>query len=188
VRRVLPALVALGLLLRAAGPVAAQGLGDAATKERQKRQAKPPAEKSRVLTNEDLPRSGGGETSAPAAAAEPAPDQTGSYQAQRERTSDGEDESKQARIDAAKTRADDARAEVASAEQRLKDLRDKLNPMSTSFIYGQANNVDQANEELRTRAEITEAEAQLAAAREALVKANQDYDDALQGRPAPPPE
>lgn len=47
------ALLAAALLLPV--PLAAQGLGDAAARERQKREAKTPAAPARVFTNRDLP-------------------------------------------------------------------------------------------------------------------------------------
>jgi molecular chaperone GrpE (heat shock protein) len=58
--------------------------------------------------------------------------------------------------------------------------------MSGSFIYGATGSND-ANEELRVRAEMREAEAQLAETRDALVKATQAYED-LRRRLAASPE
>jgi hypothetical protein len=65
----------LAVLLLLPVSLAAQGLGDAAARERQKREAKPPAPPARVFTNRDLPAEtapaeGAG---APGAAAEPDP-------------------------------------------------------------------------------------------------------------------
>ncbi len=64
----------------------------------------------------------------------------------------------------------------------MRQLSEKLNPMSVSYIYGAGGSND-ANEELRVRAELREAESQLQAARQALVTANQNLQGARQGRP-----
>ena len=57
----------------------------------------------------------------------------------------------------------------------------------TAYIYGAGGSND-ANEELRVRAELRDAESQLQAARQALVGANQNLQGFRQGRPPGPLE
>ena len=73
----------------------------------------------------------------------------------------------------------EAQAEVTHAQTRVQALGDKLNPMSTSYIYGAGGSND-ANEELRVRDEMRQAERELEAARQKVVTANQN----LAGSPA----
>ena len=169
------------------GFVCAQGLGDVAAKEKQKRQAAPKT-KTRVITNDDLKTDeaskGKSETTSGASpATEPTPTPSG-YQAQREgpRSGEGEADSQQQAVAQAQAQVDGARSAVVAAEARVKELGDKLNPMSPSFIYAQNHTADAAGEEIRTREALKGAEAQLASARDALVAANRDLDDVRQGR------
>ena len=169
------------------GFVCAQGLGDVAAKEKQKRQAAPKTKtQTRVITNDDLKTEDGkpkSEASGASPVLEPAP-ASSSYQAQREgpRSSEGEANSQQQAVEQAQAQVDNARSAVVAAEARVKELGDKLNPMSPSFIYAQGQTGDAAGEEIRTREALKGAEAQLAAARDALVTANRDFDDVRQGR------
>jgi hypothetical protein len=169
----------LGLLLVA--PTSAQGLGDTANKEKAKRAAKAQEKKdpAKSFTNEDLvagrppgaktESSSGGEGQSlsetkPAPAEAPAP---------------VEDKAAQERsyLDAITA----AQQSVTAAETKVRALSDKLNPMSVSYIYGAGGSND-ANEELRVRAELRDAETQLQGARQALVSANQNLQNARQGR------
>jgi hypothetical protein len=188
-------LVAL-LALLVPALAAAQGLGDAAAREKQKRQATPAKAKAKVLTNDDLKKEEDGKTktdgaSGGAAGASPTMEPTssaGAGQAERERPrgSEGGDgevgDTRQAAIQQAQARADSARQAVVDAEARVKELGDKLNPMSPSFVYAQPNAADAAGEEARTREALRNAEAQLDGARQALVSANRDLEDVRQGR------
>jgi cob(I)alamin adenosyltransferase len=74
-----------------------------------------------------------------------------------------------------------AQSTVSSVEARIKELGDKLNPMSGSFIFGATGSND-ANEELQVREQMRQAEAQLVEARQALAAANQALQDFRQGR------
>jgi hypothetical protein len=171
------------------GLVFAQGIGDAAAKEKQKRQTTPKT-KTRLITNDDLkkeeegkPKSDAGSGASPAV--ETTPSST-NYQATRESSSGaGNDaDSRQKALDQAQAQVDSARSAVAAAEARVKELGDKLNPMSPSFIYAQGSTGDAVGEEMRTREALKGAEVQLAGARDALVQANRNLDDVRQGRPA----
>ena len=176
----------LGVLsLALAAPLAAQGLGDTAAREKAKRSAKPPAktEPAKVFTNEDLaagrppgtkPDSGGSE------APPPLPDSNGEAP-----PPSGEDRLAQERpyLDAINV----ANSEVTRIETLIRQLSDKLNPMSLSYIFGAGGSND-ANEELRVRAELTEAERSLAAARQEVAAANKNLQDFRQGRPVSRPE
>jgi hypothetical protein len=57
--------------------------------------------------------------------------------------------------------------------------------MSTTYVYGAGGSND-ANEELRVRGELSQAESQLQAAREAVANANQAIQDFRAGRPSAP--
>ena len=174
--------VAIGLCLALPGLAAAQGLGDAASQEAQKR-AKAPAKKEppvRTLTNEDLervrPAGEKGKTEA-------APPQTGT--ASEAPPSPGVDREEQLRpyVNAVES----AQSRVQGLEAQIQELGARLNPMSPSFIYatssGTAGNL--AGEEQRVRQALTQAEAQLVEARKALDQANESLDDARRGRFAP---
>ncbi len=179
----------LALLLALPGLGAAQGLGDAAAREAQKR-AKAPAKKEQpvpTLTNEDLERgrpAGSPGTPAASPAAEPSEGEGGGSG----RGSRAADPAAQLRSYAdAQQRA---RSRVEGLEARVAELGGRLNPMSTTFIYG-ANSGTGGNlqaEETRVRQALTLAEADLANAREALSRADQDLEDARRGRmPSRPP-
>jgi hypothetical protein len=173
-RRVATVLGLLALALPALG--AAQGLGDVAAREKAKRAQQAKAE-AKVFTNEDLDA---GRPPSTTGSGEPAGvPESGSAPAE----PSGEDRAQGERplLDAVTA----AQASVASSEARVKELGDKLNPMSGSFIYGATGSND-ANEELRVRAEMQEAEARLLEARQALAAANQSLQDFRQGR-APSP-
>ncbi len=184
VRRLLLALVALLV----PGLVLAQGLGDLAARERQKREAAGQREKPRVLTNDDLRKNEPGNASPSAAA--PGPDATAEAGSSRRGDPDrrGNEDAAQTALEQAQAAVDAARAAVVAAEERVKALGDKLNPMSPSFIYGTTQGGDAVGEEMRTRDELRQAEAQLTEVRDALVKANQAYEDARQRQRTTPPE
>jgi hypothetical protein len=175
------------LVLLVPGLVLAQGLGDAAARERQKREASGGREKGRVFTNDDLPKPDASGASTPEAAPEAAAQAS---EESRPRSPDdrgtAEDPVKAA-LDQAQTRVDEARAAVVAGEERVKELSDKLNPMSPSFIYGGTGQGNMAAEEARTREELRQAEAQLADARAELVKATQAQEN-LRLRRTPSPE
>ena len=169
----------LGFLLVA--PTSAQGLGDSAAKERAKRAAKTQAKKepAKSFTNEDLAagrppgaqtESGGSEASSASSSSEERPAQD---------SAPAEDRVARERsyLDAITA----AQQGVTAAETKVRQLSEKLNPMSVGYIYGAGGSND-ANEELRVRAELREAETQLQSARQGLVTANQNLQDARQGR------
>ena len=179
----------VALVLALPGLALAQGLGDAAAREKQKRQATPNKTK-RVITNDDLrkdepDKKAEGQGASPAQESGSAPSPSNS-QAERESRSHtaSESDSRQQAIDQAQAQVDSARSAVVAAEVRVKELGDKLNPMSPSFIYGQAQSGDAAGEEMRTREALRAAEAELAGAREGLVQANKNLEDVRQGRKA----
>lgn len=177
-------LVLLTLLL--AGPALAQGIGSVAAKEKQKRDATGQKEKPKVITNDDLKsEQGKSGTAAPAPDASSAPaSERGNPDAHKYAQAPGEANP----LDQAQAAVDNARGAVVAAEEKVKALGDKLNPMSPSFIYGQAQSGDAAGEEIRTREALRQAEAELAQARDALVKANEAYERVRQGQPAKPRE
>ena len=66
-----------------------------------------------------------------------------------------------------------AQERIAAVEQRIRELSDKLNPMSVTYIYGSAHVGDATAEEARTRQELSDAQGDLAQARQALVEAQE---------------
>ena len=180
----------VALVLALPGLALAQGLGDAAAREKQKRQTTPKSKTTRVITNDDLrkdepDKKAEGQGASPAQESGSAPSPSNS-QAERESRSHtaSESDSRQQAIDQAQAQVESARSAVIAAEARVKELGDKLNPMSPSFIYGQAQSGDAAGEEMRTREALRAAEAELTGAREGLVQANKNFEDVRQGRKA----
>jgi hypothetical protein len=172
----------LGLLL--AGPclVSAQGLGDAAARERQKRAAQEGSGKAapkKVLTDADL-----AEGRPPADASKPSSGSSASASSESHTSVEASpstvvdsDASLRPYVDAVTK----AQARVEEQEARIRMLGAKLNPMSTSFIYG-ATGSNSANEEAQVRAAMGQAEAELSAARKALSAANEALQDSRRGR------
>lgn len=157
----------------------AQGLGDQAAKERQKRAEKKPPGKS--FTNDDLDK-GRPPGSKPTT---DSPDARPTSEDARSETPSEPDRLEQERpfIDSIRS----AEAEVRAVEGRIRELSGKINPMSTTFIYGASGSND-ANEELRVREELGQAESQLQAARQGVVNATRQLQDFRQGRSVAPPE
>lgn len=171
----------LALLLPAAG--AAQGLGDTAAREKEKRAKQEKAAKkaeSRVFTNEDLnegrpPDSKPGPAASAGSGSAPAPEP--SAESPEAAPQVDPQEAVRPQIDALQQ----AQAHAAAVEARVNDLAAKLNPMSGSFIYGSQGSND-ANDEAETRQQLQAAEAELREARAAVSQANQALDDARRGR------
>jgi hypothetical protein len=164
-------------------PTSAQGLGDTAAREKAKRAAKAEAKKEpgKTFTNSDLdqgrppgakPESGGAE--AAPASAEEGPVPAHSPAAAEDRVTQ-----ERSYLDAITA----AQQGVTAAETKVRQLSEKLNPMSLSYIYGAGGSND-ANEELRVREELRQAESQLQAARQAVVTATQNLQGFRQGRPS----
>ena len=177
----------VAVVLALPGLALAQGLGDAAAREKQKRQGAPKSKTTRVITNDDLRKDEPDKKSETGQGASPALESassSSSYQAERESRSNtaSEGDSRQQALDQAQAQVDSARSAVVAAEARVKELGDKLNPMSPSFIYGQAQSGDAAGEEIRTREALRAADAELAGAREGLIQANKNFEDVRQGR------
>jgi hypothetical protein len=158
---------------------AAQGLGDAAARERARRDGARKPAPARTFTNEDLsegrpPGAGASESVAPAEGGAPVS------------TSEAPPEESRRTQEAPLIAAlDEAQGQVASAEARVKSLQDKLNPMSSDFIFG-ATGSNSANEDAEVREQLTQAQAQLLEARQAVTASAQALADFRQGRRAPP--
>jgi DNA repair exonuclease SbcCD ATPase subunit len=179
--------VATGLAILLAGAVSTygQGLGDAAARERQKREAHKAKAPARVYDDQDLPKqepdkAGQGKDAAPAAtapsgeAASGADDAGSVFAAKKQRIADAE------------SAVQAAQAEVDRIEARVRQLQDMLNPMSPAYIYGSTSSGDMAGAEARAREELSQSEARLAAARQELDAAKQRLEDAQLGRmPSP---
>jgi hypothetical protein len=156
---------------------AAQGLGDLAAREKTRRtQSKKP--EARVFTNDDLDagRPPGQKKEEGAAAAQPAA--AGAPEVLQPVRDESRGQDDRPYVEALRA----AEAEVAAAEARVRELSGKLNPMSTTFIFGAGGSND-ANEELRVRNELRQAEEQLSAARQAVVSASRNLQDFRAGRP-----
>ena len=74
-----------------------------------------------------------------------------------------------------------AQARVEELEARIRTLGAKVNPMSTSFIYG-ATGSNSANEEAQVREGLRQAEAELGEARKTLNAANGALASASRGQ------
>jgi len=174
VRRISTLLGLLALLLPTLG--AAQGLGDVAAREKAKR-AQPAKSKAeaKVFTNQDLDQ--GRPPSAPGSGEPGAAPEAGIGGSPPEPAEDDRMAQERPLLDAITS----AQSNVSSVEARIKELGDKLNPMSGSFIFGATGSND-ANEELQVREQMRQAEAQLVEARQALAAANQALQDFRQGR------
>lgn len=180
-------LLALTLSLGLAGVASAQGLGDTAAHERERRAKEEKQKKEqkpeRVYTNDDLEKgrppgekesdSGSSSPSGPSSSesssegpsgAPPVPDMAGSNRRYIE-----------------DVRA--AQERVTSIEKQIQQANAKLNPMSTDYIYGSSGSND-ANEELRVRQELSDLQQRLVQARQDLARANQALANARQGRGA----
>jgi hypothetical protein len=165
----------LGLLAVALPALgAAQGLGDVAAREKARRAKQAKAE-PKVFTNQDL--DGGRPPSATGSGDAGAAAESGSEASPAEPAPDDRMAQERPLLDAITS----AQTNVSAIEARIKELGDKLNPMSGSFIYGPTGSGD-ANEEARVRDEMRQAEAQLVEARQALAAANQALQDTRQGR------
>lgn len=172
-RRLLAFLVVFPLLT---GLASAQGLGDAAARERQKRQAER-GKHPRVYDNQDLDE--GKPAKKPGATteeAEPAP------------PVEAPDEDDRRAIDADHARVVEAEAQLKAAEDNLaalqarkQALEDKLNPMSRTFIYGAAASIDAPGEEMRTKEELQKIAGELPEAQKAVDQARKALDDARSG-------
>ncbi len=159
------------------GSGVAQGLGDAAARERARREKLEQTKKAPVLTNEDLDKG-----RPPGTAAEGASSAAESGEAPRE-SPPVEDRFAAERpyLDALK----EAQTRASQLESRIQELGAKLNPMSGSFIYG-ATGSNSANEEAEVREQLRQAESELTEARQAVQTANQALQEFRQGRSAPP--
>jgi hypothetical protein len=182
VRRIVASLGLLAFALTA--PLAAQGLGDTAARERAKRTSKTDAKKepAKVFTNQDL------DDGRPPGS-KPASEGTGAPVPRENEASDSSDSSPETdRREQERTRrVSAAQQQVTQAETQVRALADRLNPMSTSYIYGTGGSND-ANEELRIRAELRQAETDLQAARQSVVTATRRLEDFRLGRSVPRPE
>ena len=187
-------LAAVFVSLGIPGWVAAQGLGETAARERDRR-AKEAREKSQepgqVYTNDDLKAiHPPGEEPSESAESSSSTDEDTTAEPSRSRRRgriavsprggrDGEDGQGE-RLQRAQQRVD-------QLESRIQELNGKLNPMSMDYIYGAAQTGDVASEELRIRAELNDLETQLAQARQELAAAQEARSAApTTSEPSPP--
>jgi DNA repair exonuclease SbcCD ATPase subunit len=173
--------IVLGLVVLAGATVgSAQGLGDVAARERQRRAKLEATKKAPVLTNEDLdkgrPPAAPGETPASQTSSESSSTPAGTSSEMRQPVDEHADRERPYR-DA----VSEARNQIEALEGHIKELGDKLNPMSGSFIYG-ATGSNNANEEAQVREELRQAEAELPQARQRLAEATQALEEAAQNR------
>jgi hypothetical protein len=74
-----------------------------------------------------------------------------------------------------------ARSRLAQVEARIQELQAKLNPMSTTFIYGGLGS-NSLTEEAEVKAELAQSDGQLNEARQAVADATRALQDFRQGR------
>jgi hypothetical protein len=170
------AALALAALALAAG-ASAQGIGDVAARERAKRKAAgTPAEK-RVFDNVDLQQGRPPGQAKAEDAAGAAGSATGSSTSESSAPESSEDPQR-ARVQQAEEGLRAAEREVARLEARLQELQDKLNPMSITYVYGQATSGDATAEEQRIKDEIAGLPTRIADAKRAVVEAQRALADA----------
>jgi peptidoglycan hydrolase CwlO-like protein len=166
------ALIVFVAALGVAVGASAQGLGDAAARERAKRKAVPSSTEKRVYDNDDLSKGRPPGTRTDAAADKPAGGAEGAP------APDSPDTAEQSRVQEAEAAVASAEKEVARLEARLQELQERLNPMSVTFVYGQATSGDARAEEQRIKDEIAALPARIADAKRAVVEAQQALADA----------
>ena len=179
--RRLAAPAVLGLLVFALPAwTGAQGLGAVAAREKSKRSAAGAKPGARSFDNADLDRgrrpgttAGGGEGAAGTQSATAGESGSGALS---EPEPDRNAQEKPL-LDAISA----AQEGVAAVEARIRELSDKLNPMSITFIYGAAQSGDAAGEEARTRQELSEAQTDLLQARQALAAAQEALRESRRG-------
>ncbi|HVO12161.1 MAG TPA: hypothetical protein VMX54_15580 [Vicinamibacteria bacterium] len=159
-------------------PAGAQGLGDAAAREKERRSREAQAGKKAepaTYTNDDLPNQAPAKKQdgqqPPAAGQAPAP----------EPSSPGPLAQRAAAEQEYQDKVDAAQKEVDALDARLKRLQASLNPMSPTYIYGGTGGAT-ANDEMRVRNEMRDTETQLAAARQALETAKNELSEFRLGR------
>jgi hypothetical protein len=180
----------LGLLaLALPAVVTAQSLGDAAAREKAKREAEKKAGDKKVFTNDDLnegkagtPAAGASSESAPPEATRPESGDEAAARPSEEPDRRTQEESYVGALTAAQSR-------VAEVEGRIRELQGKLNPMSTTYVYGDLNvGGNKIAEEAQVKAELAQADADLTAARQAVVDATRALQEFRQGRHPSNPE
>ena len=182
------AAMALGLPVASA----AQGIGDAAARARQERASRAPEEKTtepRSYSNDDLEGlaektnedsegtvSTTGDVS-PSAAGPRAPTRSGGATREEERAG---------HLEPFEDAVTQAQGRVQTLEATVEDLQQRLNPMSTTYVYGGTAGpvgASQADEERRVRQELAAAERELEQAREAVTAAEAALAGARRQRP-----
>ena len=173
------ALAALVLGFLAPAVAVAQGLGDTAAREREKRakEAVKKAAPARVFTGEDLA------VGRPPGQTATASESSGAVPEAESPAESGPPplEDPQAAVRPYIENLRQAQGRVEAVEARIRELSGKLNPMSTRFIYGGSGS-NSANEEAAVRQQLQEAESELREARAAVTTASQAMEDARQGR------
>ena len=175
------------VLLLVPALAAAQGIGDVAKREREKRKTAPPAKEHYVYDNQDLRKEEppkAGQTKAADSSSQEAAESVPPVEAVPD-SEPSEFELARARVAEAEKRLADAEAGLAALQTRIKGLQDKLNPMSPSFVYGAPSAANPMAAEARTREELSRAEAELPGAQQAVEDARRQLDDARLGRQPP---
>jgi hypothetical protein len=144
----------------------AQGIGDVAAREREKRKAAAAGEK-RAYDNFDLdegrpPGEKKGEDAAASTGGAPPAEASGAQ---------SPEDAQRARVREAEERVQSAEKEVARLEARQQEIQDMLNPMSVKYVYGQARSVDATAEEQRIKDELAAIPARIENAKKAVLDA-----------------
>ena len=161
-------LLALGI----PGLAVAQGLGETAAQERERRERESRGkakQETPVYTNHDLdairpPEAESNEEddeAEGASAASPRREESSPRPSARVRGRDDADRRRRDEVSRAQTQVD-------RIEAQIRELNGRLNPMSRDYVYGEASNVDAANEEIRIRQQLSELEDELRQARSEL--------------------
>jgi hypothetical protein len=183
-RSAITALLLLGLPALAFS----QSLGEAAAKERARREKEKAAKGTkpiRTYSNGDLPAEGEKKEAVESSGGSYTP--SGSSGLRPGRTVETEDGSEsEGSPQSARQQLEAARARVADAQKQVDELRRKLNPMSVT--YNQDTNNGETATLLRLRSELTQAEAALADAQKEVGPAQEAVDRAGRSGSAKPRE
>jgi hypothetical protein len=190
----------IGCAALVSGPARGQGLGDAAAREKARRQKQPSAQAVPTYTNDNLPapatasaapagtapaKASGGTPSAKAAGSSATTTPPAAAETPAVTTTPSPNEraiAEQAYVDAIAA----AQRRLTALEAHITELQAQLNPMSSTYVYGGAGS-NRADDEIRIRTELRDSDAQLAAARQALEAATQALSDFRAGRRTGPP-
>jgi hypothetical protein len=151
----------------------AQSLGDAAAKEKQRREAEKKKSPAPAYSDEDLkkgaaPKAKEGDASAPASGSAARKSEGSGRESSRGSESGQSEAAWRGRGEVRSRARTEAAQAVADVQARMDLIRQKLNPQSRNFVVG-------TNEQLALQKDLTNAEAALEAAKKAVADADREW-------------